>query len=271
MKRASGAAVHIFLILVSLLFVFPFIWIAITSLRGPLEVLREQTLFISEFHWENYISAWREGDFPLQFLNSFIVAVSVTLGQIVTSALAGYALARMEFRGRKVVFMSVLATLIIPYHMLVVPLFVMLARLGWINTYRGLIVPMLANGFGIYLFRQFFKKVPWELEEAAAVDGAPRWTILWRVVFPQALPAAGTLFIFTFVAEWNDLFRWLIFTHSSDMRNVQLGLSIFQEQFATDYVRLMAAVVIITVPTFLLFIIGQKKLIQGISIGGVKG
>ncbi len=256
---------------VSAIFVFPFIWIIITSLREPVDVLRQHSILLRSFRWENYISAWRATDFPRQFLNSFIVAVSVTLGQILTSALAGYALARMRFRGRRVIFMTVLATLIIPYHMLVVPLFVMLARLGWVDTYRGLIVPMLANGFGIYLFRQFFMKVPLELEEAAAIDGASRWSTLWRVVFPQALPAAGTLFIFTFVAEWNDLFRWLIFTHSSEMRNVQLGLSVFQEQFATDYTRLMAAVVIITIPTFILFILGQKKLIQGISLGGVKG
>ncbi len=269
--KVSRVITHTLLTAVSLVFIFPFIWIVITSLRGRLEVLSEYSLIIRQFNWENYVSAWQATNFPRQFFNSFTVAVTVTLGQILTSALAGYALARMEFKGKKVVFMSVLATLIIPYHMLIVPLFVMLSRFGWINTYRGMIIPMLANGFGIYLFRQFFKKVPVELEEAAAVDGASRWTTLWRVVFPQALPAAGTLFIFTFVAEWNDLFRWLIFTHSRDMRNVQLGLSVFQEQFATDYVRLMAAVVIITVPTFILFFIGQKKLIQGISIGGIKG
>ncbi len=269
--KASTIFKHLLLALISTLFLMPFVWIIVTSLRGPVEVLREHTLILSRFRWENYISAWRASNFPRQFLNSFVVGVSVTLGQIFTSALAGYALARMEFKGKKIVFMTVLATLIIPYHMLVVPLFVMLARFGWINTYRGLIIPMLANGFGIYLFRQFFKKVPWQLEEAAAIDGASRWSTLWRVVFPQALPAAGTLFIFTFVAEWNDLFRWLIFTHSTEMRNVQLGLSVFQEQFATDYVRLMAAVVIVTVPTFILFVIGHKKLIQGISLGGIKG
>ncbi|MGM0568987.1 MAG: carbohydrate ABC transporter permease, partial [Elusimicrobiota bacterium] len=151
---------HLFLITVSFIFIFPLIWIIITSLRGPLEVLREHTLLIKNFHWENYISAWNAANFPRQFLNSFVVAISVTLGQIFTSALAGYALARMKFRGRRVIFMTVLATLIIPYHMLIVPLFIMLSKFGWINTYRGLIIPMLANGFGIYLFRQFFRKVP---------------------------------------------------------------------------------------------------------------
>ncbi|MFW6134331.1 MAG: carbohydrate ABC transporter permease [Elusimicrobiota bacterium] len=263
--------IHILLVLVSLIFVLPFLWIIVTSLKGRVEVLKSYTMFIDKFYFENYKNAWQAANFARQFLNSFIVAIGVTLGQILTSALAGYALARMKFKGKRIVFMTVLATLIIPYHILIVPLFVMISRLGWINTYQGLIVPMIANGFGIYLFRQFFKKVPWELEEAAAIDGASRWSTLWRIIFPQAKPAAGTLFIFTFVAEWNNLFKWLIFTNSTDMRNVQLGLSVFQEQFSTNYVQLMAAVVIITIPTLVLFIVGQKKLIQGISLGGVKG
>ncbi|MGM0442181.1 MAG: carbohydrate ABC transporter permease [Elusimicrobiota bacterium] len=262
---------HIFLIVICAVFLFPLIWVIVTSLKDSSQVMDSYELLIKSFHFENYKDAWTAAEFPRYFLNSLIVALSVTLGQIFTSVLAGYALARMEFKGRKVVFMTVLATLIIPYHIIVVPLFVLLSQLGWINTYQGLIVPMLANGFGIYLFRQFFMKVPWELEEAAAIDGASRWTTLWKVVFPQALPAAGTLFIFTFVAEWNNLFKWLIFTDSTGMRNVQLGLSVFQEQFATNYVQLMAAVVIITVPVLILFIIGQKKLIRGISFGGIKG
>ncbi len=270
MKKIKSLISYIILILVSMIFIFPVLWVVVTSLKESGQVIGSYEFLLEKFNFENYKNAWQAANFSRQFLNSFIVAVSVTLGQILTSVLAGYALARMEFKGRKVVFMTVLATLIIPYHILVVPLFVMLSQLGWINTYQGLIVPMLANGFGIYLFRQFFMKVPWELEEAAAVDGASRWKTLWKVVFPAAWPAAGTLFIFTFIAEWNNLFKWLIFTDSTRMRNVQLGLSVYQEQFATNYVQLMAAVIIVTVPVLILFILGQKKLIQGISIGGVK-
>ncbi len=269
--KTKRLLIHILLVIISFLFLIPFIWIIITSLKGRVEVLTSYSFLIKQFRFENYVNAWEAANFAWQFLNSMIVAVSVTIGQILTSALAGYALARINFRGRKVVFMIVLSTLIIPFHILIVPLFVMLSKFGWINTYQGLIIPMVANGFGIFLFRQFFIKVPWELEEAAAIDGAGRWSTLWRVVFPQVRPAAGTLFVFTFVAEWNNLFKWLIFTNSTDMRNVQLGLSVFQEQFSTNYVQLMAAVIIITIPTLLLFIVGQKKLIQGISLGGVKG
>jgi len=259
------------MVVASCIFLVPLVWIVATSLKGRIEALTSYSIIVDRFHFENYANAWAAADFERQFLNSVIVAVAITAGQIFTSALAGYALARMEFRGRKAIFMVVLATLIVPYHMLIVPLFVMLAKMNWINTYAALIVPMLANGFGIYLFRQFFKKVPWELEEAAAIDGAGRWTTLWKIVMPQAKPAAGTLFVFTFVAEWNNLFKWLIFTKSEAMRNVQLGLSVFQEQFSTNYVQLMAAVVIITVPTLLLYLVGQRKLIEGISLGGIKG
>ncbi|MFC2091648.1 carbohydrate ABC transporter permease [Elusimicrobiota bacterium] len=260
---------NILLIVVSLFFIFPIVWIVITSFKDRFEVLSSYSLLINRIHFENYINAWKSADFSRQYLNSLIVAILVTAGQIATSVPAGYALARMEFKGRKTVLLIILATLIIPYHVMIIPLFMMLTRLKWINTYHGLIIPMISNGFGIFLFRQFFLKVPIDIEEAAVVDGASRWTIIWKVVFPQAMPAAVTLFLFTFIAEWNDLFKWLIFTNSENMRNVQLGLSVFQEQFSVNYVQLMAAVVIITLPTLVMFIFGQKKLIEGISFEGV--
>ena len=202
----------------------------------------------------NYQEAWRRGNFLLAFANSTFVALAVTGFQVVTSALAGYALARLKFQGRQIILLIVLATLVIPFQLLVIPIFLVLKWGNLINTYAALILPTAANGFGIFLLRQYFLTVPVELEEAAALDGANRLQILWRVMLPLARPALVTLFLFTFIGEWNDLFKPLIFTTRPALRTVQLALADFQEQFTNNWSLLMAAVVIATVPVVLLFL-----------------
>ncbi|MBW4574568.1 MAG: carbohydrate ABC transporter permease [Aphanothece sp. CMT-3BRIN-NPC111] len=218
----------------------------------------------------NYQEAWRRGDFLLAFANSTIVALAVTLFQIITSALAGYALARLKFRGRQAILLIVLATLVIPFQILVIPIFLVLKWGHMIDTYWALILPTAANGFGIFLLRQYFQTIPVEIEEAAAIDGANRLQILWRVMLPLSRPALVTLFLFTFIGEWNDLFKPLVFTTRPALRTVQLALAEFQEQFTNSWPLLMAAVVIATVPVVLLFIIGQRQFIRGIATTGIK-
>lgn len=220
--------------------------------------------------WRNYADAWAATNFGRQFFNSLLVALSVTAGQILTSLMAGYAFARLEFAGRQALFLLLLATIVVPFQVLVIPVFVVLTKLGWINTYWALVVPSLANAFGIFLYAQFFRTIPYELEEAAALDGASRWQVLWRVLVPLSKPATVTLFLLTFIAEWNDLFKPLVFTSTRDMRTVQLGLAVFQEQFKVEYARLMAAVVFVTVPSVLLFFVGQKQFVRGIATTGLK-
>lgn len=220
--------------------------------------------------WQNYQAAWSGGNFLLAFANSAVVSLSVTALQIVTSALAGYALARLHFRGRQTVLLIVLATLIIPFQLLVIPIFLVLKWGHLINTYGALILPTAANGYGIFLMRQYFLTIPVELEEAAALDGATRWQILWEIMLPLARPALVTLFLFTFIGEWNDLFKPLIFTTRPELQTVQLALASFQEQFTNNWPLLMAAVVIATVPVVLLFLVGQRQFIQGIAATGVK-
>nr|WP_256995675.1 carbohydrate ABC transporter permease [Halomicronema hongdechloris] len=219
---------------------------------------------------EHYREAWTRGRFLLAFANSTLVALAVTAAQIITSALAGYALARLSFRGRQLVLLAVLATLIIPFQLLVIPVFLVLKWGHLINTYWALILPTAANGFGIFLLRQYFQTIPVELEEAAALDGANLLQILWEVMLPLARPALVTLFLFTFIGEWNDLFKPLIFTTRPELQTVQLALASFQEQFTNDWPLLMAAVVIATVPVVLLFLVGQRQFIQGIATTGVK-
>ena len=255
---------------IDLLILIALILGAIAILYPLLVVLQASFTADGHFSLANYQEAWQQGSFLLAFANSTIVALSVTAFQIVTSALAGYALARLEFRGKQTILLLILATLVIPFQLLVIPIFIILKWAHLINSYWSLILPTAANGFGIFLMRQYFASIPIELEEAAALDGANRLQILTQILLPLARPAIVTLFLFTFIGEWNDLFKPLVFTTRPELRTVQLALSEFQEQFTSDWSLLMAAVIIATVPVLVLFAIGQKQFIEGIGSTGIK-
>ncbi|OUC13381.1 MAG: sugar ABC transporter permease [Alkalinema sp. CACIAM 70d] len=238
----------------------------------PLGLVLLQSFQVPGVGWSgaNYRSAWGQGTFLLAFANSTIVALGVTALQLVTSALAGYALARLRFVGRSLLLLVILATLVIPLQLLVIPIFLLLKGGHLINTYGALILPTAVNGFGIFLLRQYFLAIPIELEEAAALDGANRWQILWQILFPLARPALVTLFLFAFIGEWNDLFKPLVFTTRPELQTVQLTLASFQEQFTNNWGLMMAAVTIATVPIVTLFIITQKQFIRGVAATGIK-
>ena len=237
---------------------------------APSSVAIDSLFALDSLTWDNYREAWSRGNFLLAFVNSTIVALSVTALQIITSALAGYALARMKFRGRGVILLIIIATLIIPFQLLVIPIFVVLKWGHLINTYWALILPTAANGFGIFLMRQYFTTIPIELEEAATLDGANPWQILTRIMLPLARPALITLFLLTFIAEWNDLFKPLVFTTRPELQTVQLALAEFQEEFTNNWPLMMAGVVIATIPVVLLFLAGQRQFVQGIGSTGIK-
>jgi multiple sugar transport system permease protein len=251
-----------FIVLLPLLVVF---FTSFAPRSASLEILQN-----NKWSLANYRDAWQQGNFLLAFANSTLVAVAVTAFQIVTSALAGYALARLKFRGKQALLLIILATLVIPFQLLVIPIFLVLKWGHLINTYGALILPTAVNGFGIFLLRQYFQTIPVELEEAAAIDGANRLEILWWVMLPLARPALVTLFLFTFIGEWNDLFKPLVFTTRPELRTVQLALAEFQEQFTNNWPLMMAAVAIATIPVMVLFLIGQRQFIQGIATTGMK-
>lgn len=256
------------LILGAVIVLLPLLVVLLTSFApsgAPLQ-------FFSNKSWSfaNYQEAWQRGKFLLAFVNSTIVALAVIAFQTVTSALAGYALARLKFRGRQALLLIVLATLVIPFQLLVIPVFLVLKWGHLINTYWALILPTAANGFSIFLLRQYFLTIPVELEEAAAIDGANKLQILWRVMLPLARPALLTLFLFTFIGEWNDVFKPLVFTTRPELRTVQLALAEFQEQFTNNWPLMMAAVTIATIPVMLLFLVGQRQFIRGIATTGMK-
>jgi multiple sugar transport system permease protein len=240
----------------------PLVVVVLTSLTSP----EPNPIFT----FGQYQDAWQRGKFILAFVNSTSVALTVTAFQVLTSALAGYALARLEFRGRQAILLLTLASLIIPFQILVIPVFLVLKWGHLLNTYGALIFPTAANGFGIFLLRQYFQTIPIELEEAAMLDGADRIQVLWNVLLPLARPALVTLFLFTFIGEWNDLFKPLVFTTRPELRTVQLALSEFQEQFTNNWPLMMAAAVIATIPVALLFLVGQRQFIQGVATTGIK-
>jgi multiple sugar transport system permease protein len=258
------------LVLVAGLILFPLLAVLALSLLPPNQTLNQALTQWGPWTLDNYRQAWHQGNFLGTFANSTLVALSVTALQIITSALAGYALARLQFRGKQVLLLLILATLVIPFQMLVIPIFLVLKAGRLINTFGALILPTAVNGFGIFLLRQFFLTIPVELEEAAAIDGANRLQILWRVLLPLARPALVTLFLFTFIGEWNDLFKPLVFTTKPQLMTVQLALASFQEQFTNSWSLLMAAVGIATLPVVALFLIGQRQFIQGIAATGIK-
>ncbi|WP_414551540.1 carbohydrate ABC transporter permease [Anabaena sp. CCY 0017] len=256
------------LVLGAFIVLLPLLVVFITSFAPPGAILEVSPK--TRWSLANYRDAWERGKFLLAFANSTLVAIAVTAFQMVTSALAGYALARLKFRGKQALLLVVLATLVIPFQLLVIPIFLVLKWGHMINTYGALILPTAVNGFGIFLLRQYFQTIPVELEEAATIDGANRLQILWRVMLPLARPALVTLFLFTFIAEWNDLFKPLVFTTRPELRTVQLALAEFQEQFTNNWPLMMAAVTIATVPVMVLFLIGQRQFIRGIAATGIK-
>ncbi|MFN3361889.1 MAG: carbohydrate ABC transporter permease [Pseudanabaenaceae cyanobacterium] len=252
-----------------ILLLLPLVFVVITSLAPP-DFRPAVSWLPSHLTLANYRQAWTEANFILAFVNSTIVAIGATLCQIVTSLLAAYALSRLNFYGKNVVLFAVIATLVIPFQLLALPIFLVLRTGHLINSYAALILPSAASGFGIFWLRQYMSTIPLALEEAALLDGANRWQILWYIIFPLTRPAIVTLALFAFIGEWNDLFKPLLFTTKPSLQTVQQVLAGFQELYTADWSLLMAAVVIATLPVLLLFWLGQKQLLRGVAATGLK-
>ncbi len=268
MGKALSALNFAGLSLVALLFLFPFFWMVSNAIRSNDEVLAvPPRLLPSTYHWENFIEAWAHLPFGQFFLNSLIVAISVTIIVVIVSCLAGYAFARLNFWGRDQLFLAYLGTLMIPQAMLVIPLFLLMSRLGWVNSYQGLILPMAFSSFGAFLLRQFFLTIPKELEEAAFIDGASRLRILVSIVVPISLPAIGLLSLFTFIGQWNNFLWPLIIASNNEMATLPLGLLLFKTQQGTAWNYIMAGATFSMLPGIVLAILLQRFIFKSISIG----
>lgn len=251
----------------------PFLWMLATSLMSQDQIFSyPPALMPNPVVVENYFNVAKAIPIASYFFNSAFVAIVTTIGQIIIASMAAYAFARLNFKGRDILFFIFLATMMIPPQVNIVPLFFVMREFHWIDTYQALIVPGLFGGFGVFLLRQWFKGLPAELEDAAKIDGCNPFQTYLKVALPLALPALATLGIFTFITTWNSFMWPLIVTNSDTMRTLPVGLAVFKGSFreTTEWGQLMACALISVIPVIGVFLLGQKYFIKGIMMGGVK-
>jgi len=262
---------HLILLPIALVMVAPLLWMVLLSVSTEAESRRFPPGLPSGIEWHNYTDALRDAPLGHWLGNSAIVSVSCVVGNLVFCSLAGYAFARMRFRGSTFIFVAMMATLVVPFQLTMIPTFLIMRHLGLINTLGALIVPWLVTPFGVFLLRQFFLSVPKEIEEAARIDGCSRLKVLFTVVLPLARPALATLAVLTFLSVWNDL-SWPIIAISSEPHfTLQLGLTTFQGQHRTQWSAVMAGNVLVTLPIVLAFLLAQRTFIRSLTSSAVKG
>lgn len=259
------------LIILAIITIFPFVWMLFTSLKTKGDILANPgNLLPREFVFDTYINIWYEVPFAQYFLNSLLFATAVTVISLLFSSLAGYAFARLPFRGKNVLFILILATMMIPFQVTMLPLFLMINQLGLYNTFQGLVIPRAADAFGIFMMRQFFLTLPSDLEEAARIDGANEFTIFFRVMAPLCKPMFLTLGVFTFMGNWNDLLYPMLMTSSEKFRPIQAAIALFSGKYGTDYNFVMTGLLLAAIPTILAYIFAQKYFVEGIAMTGMK-
>jgi multiple sugar transport system permease protein len=270
-RRFVPSPRHALLLPLSLLMLTPLLWMLLTSIQTPAESRQFPPVLPSGIHWQNYTNALNAAPFGRFFLNTALVTGASVLGNLLLCSLAGYAFARFRFFGRDVIFVAILATLMVPFQVVMIPTFIIMKDLGLIDSLGALILPNLVTPFGIFLMRQFFRTLPIDLEEAARIDGCTRLGVLFRIVLPLSGPALATLAVITFLFSWNDFLWPLVVIQTNSHMTLQLGLSTFQGAHATNWTLLMAGNVMATLPMLLAFVIAQKQFVSSIAAAGVKG
>ncbi|MGB9740105.1 MAG: sugar ABC transporter permease [Chloroflexus aggregans] len=252
--------------------VFPFIYMLLSSLKPSTEVVQvPPTLWPSEIRWTNYLEVLNIVPLGTQLINTVIVTVFVVLGWVITSVLAGYAFARLEFPGRDWLFGAYLATLMVPFAVLIVPMYRLMLVFGWVDRLEALIIPWLFTAYGTFLLRQFFMSIPKDLEDAALIDGASHWGILFRIFLPLARPAIATLATFAFLYAWNSFLWPLIIISSPTRKVVTQGLVDLQALYAARVDLIMAGSTLAVLPTLIAFLFAQRYFIEGIATSGLAG
>jgi multiple sugar transport system permease protein len=273
--RASTATArtikHLFLLLVGILMILPFIWMALASLKDGAEIFQYPTRWaLSGWKFSNYKEAWLSLPVARPYLNSIVVAVVVTISQLFTGSLAGYAFARLRFPGRDLLFYIYLGSLMVPHQVTLIPSFLILKWLGIIDTYYALVLPFLAGAFSTFLMRQAFLGIPKELEDAARIDGCSRLGILFKIFLPLARPTLVTLGILIFLWQWNSLLWPLVVTQSPTMRTLPVGLASLKTELGTDWPLLMAANTLVALPVLVIFLFAQRTFIRGLTLAEIE-
>jgi multiple sugar transport system permease protein len=264
------------LIAVALMMVVPFMWMVTTSLKAPgTEFALPPQILPSQFDFSNYERLFNNLPFGRYFLNTAFITVATVAGQLLVCSLAAYGFARLKFMGRDTIFVLYLITMMIPFQITLIPLFLIITQLGWVDTYQGLIVPGISSAFGIFLLRQSFLNIPTDYQDAARIDGANEWVIFSRIFLPLNGPTLATLGVFAFMGTWTDLLWPLLIARSESMRTLELGLAFFNARpnafLQPNWPLLMAGSVVVMLPVLIVYIIAQRYFIQGISLSGVKG
>jgi len=260
----------------ALAMIAPFFWMVTTSLKEPGSIFSYQQPWWQDwipvqFVWQNYVKAWVAVPFARFYLNSLFVSTCVTAGQVTTSALAAYAFARLEFPARDKIFFGYLATMMVPGAVTMIPVFILLRYLGWIDTYKAVILPGIFTAYGTFLLRQFFLTLPKDLEDAAKIDGCSYFGIFWRIILPLSKPALATLTTFTFMGSWLNFMWPLIVLNTHNLFTLPVGLSYFQSLHNTDWALLMAGSLMMILPILIVFLINQRYFVEGIKLTGIKG
>jgi len=273
-KILNKIITYTFLVGVAAILILPFLWIISTSLKGNESIFAIPPQWIPDkIHWDNYTNVFEKMPFFTYLRNSIFVSGMTIIGTLLSSSLVAYAFACLKWPGRNGVFIFVLATMMLPMQVTMIPLFVLFKNFGWLNTFKPLIVPAFFGGgaFNIFLLRQFFLTIPGELFDAARIDGCSEWRIYWNIVLPLAKPALATVAILTFMMTWNDFFGPLIYLSDKLKGTLALGLAMFVGQHQTEWGMLMAASVMMMIPMIVLFFLFQKYFIKGFMMSGIKG
>ncbi len=275
LRRLAGIGVrHGVLIVLALLFILPFFWMVSTSLKLPSQIFVWPPVWLpNPFAWFNYPKALGFIPFFRYLLNTLYYGVATVLGVLLSSSLVAYGFARVRWRGRQTVFMIMIATMMIPFQVIMIPLFILFHALGWVGSFKPLIIPTFfgSSVFSTFLLRQFFLTIPQTLSDAARIDGASEFAIYYRIILPLAKPALATVALFQFMYAWNDFLGPLIYINRQSLYTISLGLQSFLSAYGTQWGLLMAASTVATLPMILLFFLTQRTFIQGINLTGIKG
>lgn len=273
--RIRGWVKHVVLVIAGGVMIYPLLWMVVSSLRPNELIFREPGLWLNGLEMSNYTDGWSALTHPFghYMLNSAIVVIGSILGNLISCSMAAYAFARLQFSGKKLFFGIMLLTIMLPFHVVIVPQYILFSQIGWVNTFWPLIIPKLlaTDAFFVFLMVQFIRGIPKDLDEAARIDGAGHPRIFLRVILPLMVPALATTTIFTFIWTWNDFFGALIYLTDPDMFTVPVALRAFVDsQSATSWGSLFAMSIVSLLPVFLVFLFGQRFLIKGIATTGIK-
>ncbi len=272
-QRTVGLTIaYVVTTVLAVLFLFPFLWMVSSSLKTPQELVRiPPTLVPETWAWGNYIEAWMSQPFLSYFRNSTLITALNVIGRVISCSLVAFGFARTKFPGRNFLFVLLLSTMMLPTQVTLIPQYLLFRQLNWINTIKPLTVPaFFGNAFHIFLLRQFFMNLPLELDEAAYMDGANRWSIYWRIVMPLSRPVLLTVLIFTFINTWNDFFGPLLYLNTIDQMTIAVGLLYFRDQFGAPFHLLMASSVMAVVPIVVIFFLAQRYFITSIIMTGLR-